>query len=230
MTRSLSRVALSFGVLWLAAIIAAVPAAAMLVPIVSYDMPNGDGMASGGTYNYWDTAYSNCIGTNCTTDSAPLAGGKGLLTDGFIPTDSFFGGNGFGAYVGWAMSPTITLHLGAIQDISEIKLYVDNSAISDVSAPASVVIDGATYSDPSWASATGPETLDIVGLALSQSDVTLTLNRDNVWVFLGEVQLIGPSPGDTPLPASLPLMLGGGSLFAALACRHRRRALSAQGA
>ena len=58
---------------------------AALVPVTSYSMPNGDGQASGGTFNYWDKNYTGSGAT--TTDGAPLTGGTGDLTDGVTASD-----------------------------------------------------------------------------------------------------------------------------------------------
>ena len=61
----------------------AVSAAPLVV--TSYDMQNGDGHASGGTYDYWDATYTGSGAT--TTDHAPLSGGLGVLTDGYASPD-----------------------------------------------------------------------------------------------------------------------------------------------
>ena len=133
---------------------AAAPAAASsLLTVSSYDMPNGDGNGNGG--NYWDTGCSNCLSTNCTTGGAALSGGTGLLTDGVIPNQSYDSGSGIGAYVGWLQSPTITFHFGSTQTVNEVKLYMDNSAISGISAPQSLTIDSGTPF-PAIASMSGP--------------------------------------------------------------------------
>lgn len=194
--------------------IAARPAnASTLLTVASYDMPNGNGTASGGGADYWDTAYSNCGVANCTTDGAALSGGKGLLTDGVIATESFGIGSGVGEYVGWLADPTIVFHFGATEGISELKLSVDNpSGVGGVGAPATVTINGTAYSDPSWLSASGPETIDITGLAINSSTITLALTRSyppNFWVFASEAQFFGPSLAATPLPAAWSMMLIG---------------------
>ena len=44
----------------------ALPASASSVFSSGYDMPNGDGTASGGSYNYWDKFYT---GSGATTRS-----------------------------------------------------------------------------------------------------------------------------------------------------------------
>src|SRR5476649_2951384 len=63
------------------------PAVASVLLVNSYDMNNGTGQTSGAgsLYNYWDGGYAPGVPTNqVTTDSAPLSGGKGALTDNII--------------------------------------------------------------------------------------------------------------------------------------------------
>ncbi len=200
-----------------ALLVAAAPAAAStLLTVSSYDLPNGDGTAAGGDFNYWDSAYNNCLASNYTTDGLAgsyLSGGLGKLTGGFIPTNSFFGGDGVGANVGWLKNPTIAFHFGSAQAVNKIKLFVDNSAISDVAAPSLVLFDGTPYTDASWGSVDVPQTIDITGLAINSSDITVLLDRSFApgiyWVFLSEAQFFGPSPGATPLPAAWSMMLIG---------------------
>jgi len=212
-------------VLVAALVAAAGPAGAKtLLTVTSYDMPNGDGTAGGGDFNYWDQNYSNCVAGDCTVDGltgSHLSGGTGKLTDGIVPTHSFFGGDGFGAYVGWLESPTITFHLGSLQAISEVKLYVDNSPISGVSAPGPVIINGVSHSDPAWAGLSAPEMIDITGLALIASDIVVTLDRTNFWVFLSEAKIFGPGPAATPLPPAWPMMLAGLAGLGIFALRRR---------
>jgi hypothetical protein len=187
--------------------------ASTLLTVTSYDMPNGYGTASGGGGDYWDTTYSNCGVNNCTTDGAALSGGNGLLTDGVIPAESYDSGAGVGAYVGWLTNPTITFHFASAETINEVKLYVDNSTIGGIGAPDSVTINGTPYTDAGWAGMTGPQTIDITGLALSGSDITLAIDRSSdpnlFWLFVSEAQFLGPSPAATPLPAAWSMMLIG---------------------
>jgi hypothetical protein len=217
----------------IAAFAASHASASTLVTVTSYDMPNGYGVAAGGDHNYWDTAYSHCVASECTTDGAALSGGTGLLTNGVAATHSFYEGDGVGAYVGWIADPTITFNFGAAQTINEIKLYVDNSWNSGVGAPASILIDGTEYTDPSWTSTEGPTTIDIAGLALNSASVAVTLNRsssiaDNpiYWVFLSEAQFLGPDVNTTPLPAAWPMMLVGLAGLGFGAYRKRQRAMA----
>lgn len=66
------------------------PASASVLVVNSYDMLNGTGRASGAgsRNNYWDGGYSPSSPNNFI-DSAPLAGGKGALTDGVIATGNW---------------------------------------------------------------------------------------------------------------------------------------------
>jgi len=74
---------LRFGYVAVAGAFLADPAGASSLPVASYDMNNGDGQASGGSFNYWDRFYTGTGAT--TTDDAPLNGGVGDLTDGIVP-------------------------------------------------------------------------------------------------------------------------------------------------
>ncbi len=135
-----------------------IPAAATVLTVNSYDMPNGDGVASFGSYNYWDGNYSGAgpKGADGTLLTTPLTGGKGALTDGVISTTGFAGftgsppvknsnASGTGLYVGWKyLDPVITFHL-APSTVYSIDMYVDYSYIGLVGAPATITIDKITY-------------------------------------------------------------------------------------
>ena len=54
--------------------------AAPIIP-TSYSLANGEE----GYWIYQDTTYLPCPASSCTTSGAPLAGGTGMLTDGFTP-------------------------------------------------------------------------------------------------------------------------------------------------
>jgi hypothetical protein len=139
--------------------------------------------------DYWDTAYRNCTGSICTTDGLSddsLSDGKGLLTDCVIATESFGIGSGVGEYVGWLQDPTNIFHFGPTQSVNEVKIAVDNSAgVGGVGAPSTVVIDGTPYGDPGSMGTSGREIIDIMGLALNSSDITVVLDRStdagNFW-------------------------------------------------
>ena len=206
------------------AAIIAKPVRAELLPVVNYSMPNGYGQAHGGTYNYWDATYSNCVANDCTTDGAPLSGGTGVLTDGVIPTLPWYDVSndaGTGQYVGWEIvTPTITFQFPTSETVNQVELTVDNSHVGGVTAPEAVVVDGTSYPNPAWQFASVPELIDITGLDLTGSQITVTLDVPTQWVFLGEAQFFGSPATAMPEPASL-AMFGIG--LAGLAALRRRQ-------
>jgi hypothetical protein len=176
-------------------------AEASSIVVTSYDMANGDGQAQGGWLNYWDATYSNCAANDCTTDGLSgsiLSGGLGKLTDGVIATQPWYDVSdaaGTGQYVGWlSLNPTIDFNFSGTEVVKEIKLFVDNSHVGGVAAPVSIVIDGTTYLNPSSATPSAPEIIDITGLDLTGTSVTVTLNNPNSWVFMSEAQFITGAP------------------------------------
>lgn len=217
-------------------ILASAPAQAAPIFPSSYDMLNGNGVASSGSFNYWDLNYSG-VGAMTTTDNAPLSGGLGDLTDGIIPTDNWLNVEnlaGTGPYVGWrdgnsllAPNPTVTFRFAGPIDLASITIYVDDSGgAGGVSIPASVDIgyEGFGYTnfvlvdpDPSFA----PVSFTFSGLALTGSAFDVRFNNGNEWVFVSEVTFDG-SPASTavPEPATGLLLLSG---IAAGAYRRRRR-------
>jgi hypothetical protein len=197
--------------------------------VVGYDMPNGDGQAHSGSYNYWDANYS---GSGLTTadglSGSVLSGGTGKLTDGVISSLPWYDVSnisGTGEYVGW-LAPNvakITFHFASVVSLDEIKLYVDNSHVGGVYAPDAVIVDGASYANPAWSGASPPQLIDLTGLSVQGSSVTVTLQNHYAtggWVFLSEAQFFG-SASPVPEPGSLAMMLGGVSLMSLVARRRR---------
>jgi hypothetical protein len=167
------------------------PASAVTVqiPVDYYNMNNGAGTGQFGDYQYWDGTYSGS--GNKTTDNAPLSGGKGVLTNGFMANDRwdyYATANGTGQYVGWNtinQSPNILFHLGGDTVIKEISFWMDNSYVGLVGGPESIVINGVTYDSGDWTvtpmtpnlgNAGGAERITIAGLNMTARDIMVLIN------------------------------------------------------
>lgn len=211
--------------------------AAPLAP-ASYDMPNGNGVASSGEFNYWDLGYTGSGAT--TVDNAALSGGLGDLTDGVTTTQNWFqieNAAGSGPYVGWRAAimpapPTVVFHFTHAVDVSDIVVHADDSdGAGGVREPASIrLVAGAfdqTFAIPAHSGAE-PFAIDLAGLhgaALGISGVTslaltFTRNAPDEWVFIDEVSFDGQLSA-VPLPGAVGLLL---SALPLLALRRRARA------
>lgn len=209
------------------ALVAGVAAAhAAPLTVTSYDMPNGDGQAHGGTYNYWDGTYDGS--GNPSVDGSFLSGGTGALTDGYVTTQLWSGvsnESGTGPYVGWLdTNPTIVFHFADTVTVHGIRLYFDNSNDGGVTAPSGFVLDGTTYVNPTWNAAWPSDTFSVHELDVTGNTVTLQLLDPTRWIFLSEIRFFGVegTASAVPEPSGLAAALGGLGLLG-LALRRRRR-------
>lgn len=211
----------------------------------SYDTANGNGTASGGSFNYWDLEYSGAGATS--TDGAPLTGGLGNLTDGVVAALNWSAtenGGGTGPYVGWCRlcgaapvaDPTITFRFtpGALETyvFDTVTLYLDDSNGSGgVQPPSAIGVKiGAdpAFSTPVADPSSGDPfsvTIDLGGTIGEQ--IAIQLFHNNQWVFLSEVSfegriIIRDDFGDVQAPATLAL-LGAGLVGLGALGRHYRR-------
>lgn len=208
------------------------PAFAVSIVPTTYSTPNGDGQASGGTYNYWDGIYTGTGST--TTDGAALSGGLGKLTDGISSTsrwDAVSNAAGTGDYVGWLSSttpnPTLTFNFAGSPTINSIAIQMDNSGFGGVLAPAQIFIDGvaSAFTVPS-AGTVG--TVLFNGLNLTGPTHTIQFfQQPGSWTFISEIGFSssGEVAGAAPEPASWAMMIVGFGL-AGTSLRRRRNKVS----
>ena len=216
--------------------------AVQIVPS-SYSMPNGDGHASGGEYNYWDTNYGGPGSTgSTTTDGAYLSGGLGKLTDGVIATqdweymtasgyETLESAAGTGPYVGWTdmTNPTIVFNFANPANINTITFYVDNP-LNDhggVAAPSAFTIGTIKYNivDSSLSSgvvAISFTDLDLTDITTLPVTIFQTQNPDAFWTFLSQVTFDDGNPAPVPEPASLILFGAGITVVALLRIRRKK--------
>ena len=202
--------------------------AATIAP-TSYNMRNGDGQASQGTFNYWDKEYSGAGST--TTDAALLSGGLGNLTDGVIAAQNWHlveNNAGTGPYVGWRTEngvPVITFNFLSSFNFNLITLYLDDSdGVGGVNLPASARVQIGAFDQifPIGAQAgAAPKAIQLNVGVQTGSQIILTLNYapNTHWIFLSEVKFEGDdAPSGIPEPSTTALIAIGGValLFAKL--------------
>jgi hypothetical protein len=179
-----------------------------------------------GALTYWDSTYVPCNGA-CTTTSAWLSGGTGLLTDGFSPPLDWdqYGNNPpwVGWYTGYAheANPTITFYFGSTVTVQSVTVWVANTRPnSDVDLPASVSVGGNNFTIARDPNNLAPRGYTFSGLDLTGNSVDVQFFQASPapWLMVGEVSFDGAS--GVPEPATWALMAGG----LALALLRRRLA------
>lgn len=204
----------------------ALPAQALTVLPTHYDMPNGYGTASGGSFNYWDGSYNGS--GNPMQDFSWLSGGTGDLTDGVVATENWHlveNLAGTGPYVGWRdLDPVINFHFAAPQRFQSITVHYDDAdGFGNVATPDRLVVTlgDRSYTFPLVDAPGTPPNSATLWLTGSPSAPVLTLQafRRDTAVFISEVQF---DALPVPEPHTWALMAGG--LLGLGAVARRRRA------
>jgi hypothetical protein len=224
-------------VLSLVAGLVALPVGAPLASsffIIAYDMPNGDGVASGGTWNYWDRTYSGR--GDVTRDAAPLHDGTGKLTDGIVADAPWFlvsDSEGLGPHVGWvrgsATNPLIAFNFlkptcRCLYRVDGVTIWMDNSQTGGVGAPLEILVNGVSRPfTPPPPGSFGP--VEITALGVLRPDPTLQFIQDPAypWTFVSEIAWTGRSIF-VPEPSALATLLSGACGLMLLRRRRRRPA------
>ena len=207
-----------------ATICLAAPALAVPITVLRYAMPNGNGVASGGSFNYWDRKY-NGFGFP-TVDGFGLSYGIGDLTDGIVASSFWYNVEniaGTGPYVGWnaqrTYNPIITFTLASNPVVDTIRIHMDNSGVGGVFAPSAILIDGVVtpFTAPTpgtigWVTFSG---LNLGGISHS---LQLVQPYWPSWVFISEVTFAGSV---VPEPASWAMMIAGFGLIGGVMRRRR---------
>lgn len=206
--------------------LATVTVSAQGLPVAAshYDMLNGYGQANGGSFNYWDKAYTGS--GNTSLDFAPLSGGLGDLTDGVVATqrwDAVENLEGTGPYVGWInINPVITFHFAGVQSFSQVLVWHDDAdGYGNVATPTAfeVTVGGLTQrfeiTDPAG-DAPFASTL-VLGQGMTGDMLQLQVIRRDSVVMLSEVQI-------SAVPEPQAWLLMGSGMLALLALRRRSAA------
>lgn len=195
-------------------VLASASAVAGPLTVANYSMYNG----GEGAFNYWDFTYLPCPGGDCTTTSAPLSGGTGLLTDGTPPTLNWGDPGGYAQWVGWytgytnETDPTITFNFASTVTVNSVTAWVDNTnGNGGVALPLSVCVNvsNCLTAPDAGSPSSGPTTYTFSGLNITGSSVTVQFNQANQWVMVGQVQFQGTGGAAVPEPATWALMAGG---------------------
>lgn len=122
---------------------ASVSAQGVPVAVTHYDLLNGYGQASSGSYHCRDMAYSGS--GNVSLDVAPLSGGLVDPTDGVMAHQRWVvvaNLEATGPCVGWTITnPAITLHFASVQSFSQVVVrHDDANGYAPVATPTAVKV------------------------------------------------------------------------------------------
>ncbi|MFN7919158.1 MAG: hypothetical protein U0Q16_03625 [Bryobacteraceae bacterium] len=202
------------------------------ISVSSYDIPNGSGAASGGSFNYWDLAYTGS--GSKTTDGAALTGGVGNLTDGVIPAQNW---NlveniaGTGPYVGWLTTNVpnvlLTFRFASVVTVNSITIYVDDSDFGGVAPPLGFdigVLGGpSTNFSVSNPAGSAPTSYTFSGLNLVGNAIQIHPQYRAGWIFISEVAFDGPATGGGSIPEPTSgLLIAAGMLVAFHRSKQRK--------
>lgn len=197
----------------------------------SYDMFNGYGTASGGSYNYWDADYGGS--GNPTQDFSPLSGGLGDLTDGVVAGlnwDQVENLAGTGPYVGWRdIDPVITFHFAQPTSFASLTVHHDDAdGYGNVATPDRFVVTVGTkvhtlmISDPPGGAPFASQILLPAGFV--GDTLSLQIFRRDTALMLSEVTFDGQVAA-VPEPQTYALLVAGLALVGAVARRRSGRAV-----
>ena len=206
-------------------------ASATVLSPTHYNMLNGYGVASGGSYNYWDASYNGS--GNTQQDFAQLAGGLGDLSDGVIATqrwDQVENLAGTGPYVGWRdIDPVIQFHFGGAVLVTRITVHHDDAnGYGNVATPGRMALEvgdrTVNFSIDDPAGDAPFATVLNLAEAVWSDRLSLQIFRRDTAVMISEIQFEGRSGQPVPEPASGGLALAALAALAALSARRPRPA------
>jgi hypothetical protein len=200
---------------WIVIVLLVVPLSAFAnqLTVSSYSMYNG----ATGSFNYRDFTYSPCNGGVCDTTGALLSGGTGKLTDGNLPSLSWYQYGGSTPWVGWDVfqggsNPTVTFNFNGTVHIDSVTVWVDNTiGAGGVYLPSSIFIDGQSFSISPDNVNPNPRAYTFSGLNINASNVNVQFFQSSYqWLMVGEVSF---DDGTTRVPEPGTMFLLGLGLF-----------------